>query len=388
MSVYTRWYRDGNVTVNKGSNVVTGTKTYWETAGIHAGDIFKVGGIDYEISEVTSDTSITLAENARASCSNAGYAVIRNFTANTSTEVAARVIELLGKFTKYIDTDMQTLQGKSAYDLAVEMGFTGTLAQWLETLKAAQEWTALDTRTSILTYENSGLHNSICRGKNLGEAPTPEQMAAIRAGTFNDLWLGDYWQKGKNLFRIAHFNYYVGDDVDAQNPLRSKNHVVVVSDGRLFDMDGNEQFANWETIAEGGYIATPHNEFIQTTGLEILKSLFGEENLAAHPRSTSNAIAEHNVTSYVVQQVIADAVCAQQFFGYNPLINDYDTFNTDRFALAGIEPVFLYRKWGRKQLRNLGANNGTVCRCDYGKLNLGAPNEQTARELFVMCCLG
>ncbi len=36
-------------------------------------------------------------------------------------------------------------------------------------------------------------HRLVFRGKNLGSAVTTEQLAAIQAGTFEDLWLGDYW---------------------------------------------------------------------------------------------------------------------------------------------------------------------------------------------------
>ena len=39
------------------------------------------------------------------------------------------------------------------------------------------------------------LHNSYYRGKNLGSNITEAQSAAIRAGTFEDLYLGDYWQR-------------------------------------------------------------------------------------------------------------------------------------------------------------------------------------------------
>ena len=34
-------------------------------------------------------------------------------------------------------------------------------------------------------------HRLVFRGKNLGSAVTTEQLAAIQAGTFEGLWLGD-----------------------------------------------------------------------------------------------------------------------------------------------------------------------------------------------------
>ncbi len=220
------------------------------------------------------------------------------------------------------------------------------------------------------------------------DSPTPEQMAAIRDGSFKDLWIGDYWQNGNNVFRIAHFNYYQGLGGNSNNPLRSKPHLIVISGGRLYNGD-TEQFAAWETIPEGGYIATPHNEFIQTTGLDIVKSFFGEENLIAHPRRVSNGIADHKVTSTVYQEVITDAVCAQQLFNFNPSINDTDVdiYNAYEFASAQIHS-YLVRYWGIKQLRTLAAVEGAVCAIDYGFLGAREPNSAISKELLVMCCLG
>ena len=45
-------------------------------------------------------------------------------------------------------------------------------------------------------FGNAGSHNSIYRGKNLGSSVTQEQWNAIEAGTFDDLYIGDYWVIG------------------------------------------------------------------------------------------------------------------------------------------------------------------------------------------------
>ena len=57
--------------------------------------------------------------------------------------------------------------------------------------------------------KNAGAHNSIFRGKNLGTAVTAAQYAAIAAGTFDDLFVGDYWVIGGVTYRIAAFDYYL-----------------------------------------------------------------------------------------------------------------------------------------------------------------------------------
>ena len=136
----TGWYRDGAANAEKGSKAVTGSKTYWLTAGLHAGDMltFDDGQTFTEIAAVNSDTSLTLKTEYKGTTKkNAAYAVVRNFTATMPAELAADVTDLVGEFRTHIDNETKTLTGKSAYEVAKDNGFTGTEAQWLETLKAA-----------------------------------------------------------------------------------------------------------------------------------------------------------------------------------------------------------------------------------------------------------
>ena len=77
--------------------------------------------------------------------------------------------------------------------------------------------------------QGAGFHNSIYRGKNLGSVFTDEQKEAVRSGTFDDLFIGDYWNfenvsynwedddgsiqtstwSGKMC--VAHFDYHSGN---------------------------------------------------------------------------------------------------------------------------------------------------------------------------------
>ena len=138
MSRYTRWLRDGAITASKGSTAITGSGTYWETAGINPGDMLEVNnsGLFYEIATINSDTSITLARAYQGdTVSGAAYAIVRNFTATMLSKIAAQTAELIRDFKKYVDTDMDRLTGRSAYEIAQQKGYTGTEAQWLESLK-------------------------------------------------------------------------------------------------------------------------------------------------------------------------------------------------------------------------------------------------------------
>ena len=63
---------------------------------------------------------------------------------------------------------------------------------------------------SILGGVGAGFHNSIYRGKSLGTSVSPEQYLAIANGSFDDMFVGDYWTVDGVLYRIAAFDYHLG----------------------------------------------------------------------------------------------------------------------------------------------------------------------------------
>lgn len=71
---------------------------------------------------------------------------------------------------------------------------------------------------------NAAFHNSIYRGKCLGTSVTAEQWAQISAGTFDDMFVGDYWTIGGQDWVIVDFDYYYrcgSADI-------TKHHVVIM----------------------------------------------------------------------------------------------------------------------------------------------------------------
>lgn len=83
---------------------------------------------------------------------------------------------------------------------------------------------------------NAGFHNSIFRGKNLGTSLTSAQSAQITAGTFDDLFVGDYWVINGVTWRIADFDtcYRCGDNISLGH------HIAVVPDSNLYSTKWNE----------------------------------------------------------------------------------------------------------------------------------------------------
>ena len=51
----------------------------------------------------------------------------------------------------------------------------------------------------------ASLHNSFFRGKNLGTMLSQSQIDAINNGSFDDLFIGDFWVINGIYWRILHF---------------------------------------------------------------------------------------------------------------------------------------------------------------------------------------
>ena len=100
---------------------------------------------------------------------------------------------------------------------------------------------------AFLLYTGAGAHNSVYRGKNLGTSVTTAQYNAIKAGTFDDLYIGDYWVINNVTYRIAAFDYYLRcGDSDL-----TTHHAVIVPDSSLYSAKMNDT-----NTTAGGYVGS------------------------------------------------------------------------------------------------------------------------------------
>ena len=102
----------------------------------------------------------------------------------------------------------------------------------------------MDKVLANVTADGAGAHNSIYRGKFLGNSVTAAQYEAIRSGKFTDLYIGDYWTIGGVNYRIAHFDYYLNCGDTACNT----HHALIIPDTALY----NAQM-NTSNVTTGGY---------------------------------------------------------------------------------------------------------------------------------------
>lgn len=139
----------------------------------------------------------------------------------------------------------------------------------------------LTSGLSTLTSAGAYAHNSVARGANLGSSLTDAQSAAIRDGSFNGLYLLDYWTINGVNWRIVAFDYYYGTgDTSCWT-----HHVVVVPDGQLYTVAYNST-----NTTAGGYVGSD----LYKTGLDkaktIITAAFGSSHILTHRNCLNNAV--------------------------------------------------------------------------------------------------
>ena len=136
---------------------------------------------------------------------------------------------------------------------------------------------------SAIVTTGAGAHNAIYRGEYLGSAVTEAQWAAIKAGTFDDMYIGDYWAIGDIVYRIAAFDYYYrAGDTDM-----TTHHVTLVPDSNMYSHCMNDT-----NITTGAYVSSK----MYTEGLAQAKttinSAFGEAHVLKHRQHLQNATTD------------------------------------------------------------------------------------------------
>lgn len=111
------------------------------------------------------------------------------------------------------------------------------------TRKALASWAAVELAGLISPIN----HCNVFRGKNLGGGVSSVQKAAIKDGSFDNLYIGDYWVINGVTWRIADMDYFLhcGDTEF------TRHHLVIVPDTQLYTGKMNEAHTT-----EGGYVGS------------------------------------------------------------------------------------------------------------------------------------
>ena len=193
---------------------------------------------------------------------------------------------------------------------------------------------AILKKVEQLTSANAGAHNAIYRGKYLGESVTATQYAAIKAGTFDDLFIGDYWTIGGVNWRIAAFDYYL----NCGDTACTAHHVVLVPDTCLYNAAMNST-----NTATGGYVGSAMHTANLEQAKTIIKSAFNGHVLK-HRIYLVNAVSNGHASGGAWCDSEVDLMCEQMVYGsgiFAPVSNGSDVPANYRVEKSQL-PLFQY----------------------------------------------
>lgn len=246
------------------------------------------------------------------------------------------------------------------------------------TRKALASWAAVELAGLISPIN----HCNVFRGKNLGGGVSSAQKAAMKDGSFDNLYIGDYWVINGITWRIADMDYFLrcGDTEFASH------HLIIVPDTPLYRGKMNET-----RTTEGGYVGS----LMYKSGLDQAKTAiaaaFGDLvtmhrdilcNAVSNGRQSGGGWFDSTVELMCERMVYGNSVfqpgCDGSFIPYN-----YTT-GKSQFALFRMAPQYISnRQW--YWLRDVVSATNFAYVHSYGQANYGgAGNVSGVRPYFVI----
>lgn len=180
-------------------------------------------------------------------------------------------------------------------------------------------------------------HRNVYRGKNLGTSVTSAQKAAISNGTFDDLYIGDYWTINGVNWVIADMDYWYNQGDQAA---LTKHHLVVVPSRNLYNAAMNET-----STTTGGYTGSK----MYTENLEQAKTAFNNafgSMVLTHREYLSNAVTDGHVSAGAWFDSTVDLMSEIMVYGCPIRAQTYYTNSKHQLALFRLNPKALSnREW-------------------------------------------
>lgn len=133
---------------------------------------------------------------------------------------------------------------------------------------------------SPIIYHNAAAHNAIYRGKYLGGSVTTAQWAAIKAGTFEDLYIGDYWTISGIDYVIAAFDYYLY----AGDTETTAHHLTIVPRKNMY-----YHVMNDTNVVTGAYVGSKMYKSGLNSAKTTIANAFGSNHILTIRQLYSNS---------------------------------------------------------------------------------------------------
>lgn len=188
---------------------------------------------------------------------------------------------------------------------------------------------------------NAAAHNAMPpRFKNLGTAATSDIHAAIKAGTFDDIFVGDFFMVGNNPIYIGAFDWYL----NCGDTRCSDHHALLVPGNNLYTYHMNAT-----NTTNGGYVGSDMYKNGLTKAKQFFSDAFGAAHILSHRQYLVNAVTNGKPTGTdwydsTVELMNENMVYGRQFSPMPDGSNPWDTcrnYTIDKSQL----PLFRYAPW-------------------------------------------
>lgn len=179
-------------------------------------------------------------------------------------------------------------------------------------------------RGALTSGSAAALKNCLPRFKYLGTSVTSEQWAAIQNGTFDGLFLGDYWTINGVDYIIVAFDYWLNT---GDTPC-TKHHVVVIPRGDLYTYKFNPT-----NTTEGGYVGSDLYKNGLTQAKTTINSAFGSAHILSHRQYLMNAVTNGKPTGSDWYDSTVELMNENMVYGgrqFSPMPDGTDPRNTCR----------------------------------------------------------
>lgn len=191
--------------------------------------------------------------------------------------------------------------------------------------------------SALSIEDNAATHNMVYRGKAVGGSVTSEQWAAIKAGTFKDLYLGDYWSIGGMDYIIAAFDYWYKCGDTACNT----HHAVVIPRSQLYTYKFNPT-----NTTEGGYVGSDLYKNGLTQAKTTFNTAFGSAHILNHREYLVNAVTNGKPTGSDWYDSTVDLMNENMVYGgrqFSPMPYGSDPWSTCRNYTVDKSQLPLFR---------------------------------------------
>lgn len=273
-------------------------------------------------------------------------------------------IKDLSAVTSVADTDVLPVDGAngtkgvtfgnlSTAALNKLMSKTYGLDQGTKTLPAA-----INELYTGAARNNAGGHNSIFRGKNLGTSYTSAMSKAIQAGTFDDLFVGDYLTINGTVYRVAGFN--LGKQIGDKSSLG--NCMCLVPDSALYNAQMHNTDSGQYTEGAANNVTTGAyaNSDMRTTNLaqatQKIVNDFGSSHVMSYRDILPNATADGQASGWAWYDCKVELMSETMVYGTKVWANsgyEVGCINS-QFPLFALAPEYIHRRFGY-WLRGVGS---------------------------------